>query len=412
MEREYQRTHPWITFRIPRPLAEQQKVWAMLGECQSKSEHIAGAPLDPDIATRLHIVYLAKGIRGTAAIEGNTLSEEEIVKKLEGRLRLPPSREYLAQEVENIINGLKEVSKAGIDGNAPPLTRSTIQKFNAILLQNLDLEEGVVPGEIRKNIVGVFNYRGAPAADCEYLLDRLCEWLNGPDFEGPGELRIALAIVKAIICHVYLAWIHPFGDGNGRTARLVEFDILFSAGMPTPAAHLLSNHYNLTRTEYYRQLDYASGSGGDLLPFIAYAVQGLLDGLREQLAVVRSSQIDKIWQNYVYEAFGNTRSPANLRRRLLVLELSKLQNPVRFAKLTSISAAIQIAYHGASKLKLNRDLNALQSMELIVRERNGTMANKDIIMAFLPGRAKERTVTPTVEDLEVMDKTTTPNVAA
>ena len=64
-----------------------QRLWAMLGECQSKSEHIASAPLDPEIARQVHIVYLVKGIRGTAAIEGNTLSEEEIRLQIEGRLR-------------------------------------------------------------------------------------------------------------------------------------------------------------------------------------------------------------------------------------------------------------------------------------------------------------------------------------
>ena len=360
----------------------------MLGECQSKSEHIAGAPLDPQIASVMHDLYLVKGIRGTAAIEGNTLSEEEIQLKLQGKLNLPPSREYLAQEIENIIDGLGEVVRPAIAGNPPPLSRATIENFNAVLLKNLKHEKDVVPGQIRKNVVGVFSYRGAPPEDCEYLLERLCEWLNGPDFDSPPELRVAFAIVKAIVSHLYLAWIHPFGDGNGRTARLVEFDILFSAGMPTPAVHLLSNHYNLTRTEYYRQLDYASRSGGDILPFVNYAVQGLLDGLREQLKVIRTSQIDKIWQNYVYEAFGNTVSAAKIRRRLLVLELSKMPERVRFAQLTKISPAIEIAYSGASKLKLNRDINALRKMNLIVRGKKGTRANKDIILGFLPKRAK------------------------
>jgi Fic family protein len=253
----------------------------------------------------------------------------------------------------------------------------------------------------------VLKYRGAPPQDCEYLLDRLCEWLNGPDFDGPADLRVAPAILKAIICHLYLAWIHPFGDGNGRTARLLEFYILFSAGMPTPAAHLLSNHYNLTRTNYYRQLEYASESGGDVLRFINYAVQGLLDGLREQLSVIQDSQLDKIWQNYVYEAFGNTRSAAKIRRRLLVLELSKLPEAVRFSALTSISPAIEAAYGGASKLKLNRDLNALRKMDLIVRGKRGTRANKDIILAFLPRRARVPSVT--IKNLD--EESRNPNIA-
>jgi Fic family protein len=113
-------------------------------------------------------------------------------------------------------------------------------------------------------------YRGAPAEDCEHLLERLCEWLNGQDFTPREGMDAIYAILKAVVAHLYLAWTHPFGDGNGRTARLIEFHILLSAGVPSPAAHLFSNHYNLTRAEYYRQLDRASKSGDDLIPFLSH----------------------------------------------------------------------------------------------------------------------------------------------
>lgn len=141
-------------------------------------------------------------------------------------------------------------------------------------------------------------YRGAPAADCEFLLGRLCEWLNSEEFAAPDEeLKVPLALVKAVVAHIYLAWIHPFGDGNGRTARLVEFHILLASGVPVPAAHLLSDHYNLTRSQYYRELAKASKSGGDILPFIAYALNGFLDGIREQIKRVREQQMRVAWEN-------------------------------------------------------------------------------------------------------------------
>jgi hypothetical protein len=63
-----------------------------------------------------------------------------------------------------------------------------------------------------------------------------------------------------------------------------------SASIPSPAAHLLSNHYNLTRQEYYRQLDRASQSGGEILPFLGYALEGFVDGLRSQLSLIRVQQ--------------------------------------------------------------------------------------------------------------------------
>jgi hypothetical protein len=54
-------------------------------------------------------------------------------------------------------------------------------------------------------------------------------------------------LIAAVVAHVYFEWIHPFGDGNGRTGRLIELKLLLEAGVPQPAAHLLSNHYNATR---------------------------------------------------------------------------------------------------------------------------------------------------------------------
>jgi Fic family protein len=137
---------------------------------------------------------------------------------------IPPSQQYLGQEIANIL------SVCNMLGESPPkddLSLETIRMFNAAVLDKLELEEGVVPGVYRTPSVIVGSvYQGAPAQDCEYLIDRFCEWLKGPAFEAPEELSIVYAVIKAIVARLYLAWIHPFGDGNGRTARLVEFRIL------------------------------------------------------------------------------------------------------------------------------------------------------------------------------------------
>ena len=58
-------------------------LWLMLGECQSKCEHIAKVPLRPATAEMLYRLYVAKGALATTAIEGNTLSEEEVLQHLE-----------------------------------------------------------------------------------------------------------------------------------------------------------------------------------------------------------------------------------------------------------------------------------------------------------------------------------------
>ena len=384
--RTYQRTHPWLTFDIhleatPRPF------WIALGECHSKCEHLAGIPLAPGIGEYLHRVYLAKGVAATAAIEGNTLSAEQVLQHIEGKLSLPSSQEYLKQEIDNILEGYNLILGEIRRGVQPPLNADRMKQLNKIVLNNLALADpDIIPGEIRHDARGVGNYRAAPHEDCEYLLGRLCEWLNGPVFQPQPGMELMYAIIRAIIAHLYIAWIHPFGDGNGRTARLIEVQILLSSGVPSPAAQLLSNHYNNTRTEYYHQLDIARK---DVISFLYYAVQGLRDGLRDQINVVRIQQLEISWVNHVHRMFDKLKGAPHDRRKHLILDLSSQQEPVPSAKLRDISPRVAVEYKGRTYRTLVRDIKELIRMNLIVwdAKAKGWRANKEAILAFLPIRA-------------------------
>jgi len=380
--RTYNETHPWITFRLDLREASP-KLWILLGEAQSKCQHVIGVPLLPSVAEYLHQVFLAKGVLATTAIEGNTLTEEEVLRRIEGKLELPPSKEYLGQEVDNIVDACGLIATNQIRGSDPVrLNVEDIKEYNCLVLRNLPLDEDVVPGEFREHSVVVGRYRGAPPQDCEHLLKRLCTWLN-KDFDIEGENKIAFGILKAIVAHVYIAWIHPFGDGNGRTARLMEFKILLSVGVPTTAAHLLSNHYNATRTEYYRQLDQAHKSGGDILPFIEYALQGFVDGLKEQIDLIKAQQLKVHWINYIHDLFKNRDGAASIRRRRLVIDLTE-KDIVPLSKIRHISPRIAEAYAGKTDKTVMRDINYLVEMGLVKKTKKHIRANIEIMSAFLP----------------------------
>jgi Fic family protein len=305
---------------------------------------------------------------------------------LDGKLKLPPSREYLKQEVDNVAAAFSKIWDQVAHNTLPPLDVAEFGAMNAQILNSLNLSEEVIPGKIRMHDVGVSRYRAVPAEDCAYLLNKLAEWIEGEELRGPPDMKIIYGIIRAVIAHLYFAWIHPFGDGNGRTARLLEYRILLACGVPSPAVHLLSNHYNLTRTEYYRQLDRASGSKGEYLPFVEYAVQGFVDGLRQQLAEIREFQLDVIWRNYVHELFGDRKSEVDRRRRRLVLLLSETNEPLKMAEIMKLPR-IPTDYFSATRMVLNRDLNELKRMGLVTRTSKGSRANKQIVEAFLPFRA-------------------------
>jgi hypothetical protein len=90
--------------------------------------------------------------------------------------------------------------------------------------------------------------------------------------------------------------------------------------MPSVAAHLLSNNYNATRTNYYRQLDHASRSGGDLIAFLDYVAEGFVGELQQQLNDVHELIVQAIWINYVHSRFPDPTLTAR-RQRNLVLAL-------------------------------------------------------------------------------------------
>ena len=386
--RTFEKTHPWISFRVDLSRAPAD-LWLALGEASSKCEHIAKVPLRPATAELLHRLFLAKGVAATTAIEGNTLSEEEVLKAVEGKLIVAPSREYLKQEVDNVLGACNGITAQLALEKLPPVSPALISNYNRQVLHQLPRETKEEPGELRTYSVLVgTKYRGAPAEDCPYLLDRFCDWLNGPDFVAAPGTEVALAIVKAVVAHLYLAWIHPFGDGNGRTARLLEFHILMAAGVPSPAAHLLSNHYNQTRSEYYRQLDHASKSGGDVLPFIRYAVQGMVDGLRAQLDMIWEQQWDVVWRNYVHELFPSKTSASEARQRMLALDLGAHGDWVAFSEIPDLSPGLARAYAGTTSKTLQRDLNALESLGVIARETRRARARRELILQFLPLRKK------------------------
>ena len=381
----YLETHPWITFRLDLRNAPP-RFWSLLGEACAKCEHIRAIPLAPETAQRLHRVYLVKGARATAAIEGNTLSEDDVSKLERGELRLPPSKEYLGVEVQNIMDACGEMlSRLAEERSLPPLSAERVKALNAQVLRGLEPgDDGVVPGETRRHEVGVLRYRGAPAQDCEYLLARMCGWLNEMDFPDITRSNLAPAIIKAIIAHLYIAWIHPFGDGNGRTARLAEHQILLAAGVPSPAAHLLSNHYNETRREYYRQLDRSSRASDGAMGFALYALQGFADGLDSQLAELRGQIWRDMWTNYVHSRFHGKNGPANSRRRRLALALSEFDRPIPRREIRRLTPELTEAYYGKTDMTIARDLNALSDMELVKRTREGAMANTNLLLSFLP----------------------------
>ncbi len=363
----------------------------MLGQSESIVQAISSAPIKPEYRQQLLVVSLRKGARATTAIEGNTLSEAEVARIDEGE-KLPPSKEYLQIEVKNVIDALNQIRIEVIaEDKAFILSPELIERFNHSVGKDLGEHFQGVPGKFRMpghNVV-VGTYRPPPGEDVAPLMIRFCEWMKETFRYEEGKQSFSEQVLQAIVAHAYLAMIHPFGDGNGRTARLIEFYILLRAGLPDIASHILSNHYNDTRQEYYRQLDLCVRER-DLSGFVKYAVLGFRDGLRGVLDIVQKNLLEMSWHKFIYDvldskkATGKTRAIVK-RRRTLALQFP-VEEWLTPDELVDRSGILAKEYARLSSTTLMRDIAELERLELIAKDKDKYKGNIEIMRGYMPMR--------------------------
>jgi Fic family protein len=383
--RKYLSSHPWIRFGLDMR-GIPYTLWLALGAAESKCRHLAGIPLRPEKQKELNTLSLQRGAKATTAIEGNSLSTEEVRRIVEKNTEnFPRSKDYQRREVENVVKAYNGIISEIDDKDSCRVDYEQLLLDNAAILGGLELGKEVFPGSVRTHSVTVGRYLGAPAEDCEFLLRSLFEWL-GSDWRFGEEHKIVEGILKAIMAHLYIAWIHPFGDGNGRSARMLEFRLLMAASVPLNAAHLLTTHYNDTRTEYYSHLEASSGTNeGNPINFLFYALNGFLDALDEQIGVILKEQLNVTWENYVHGIFSGKLSKAQARQRNLLLELSRFDRPIPVSELRKrLRMELLAEYERKTSRAFNRDINALEKRHLLIRAGNAVFAAKGVVRAFLP----------------------------
>jgi len=386
MSKELYREYPHLLFQKQWNLSSE--ALHLLGQCEAYVNAINNTPILPHHYKKLMQIALMKGAQATTAIEGNTLSDEEIQKILNNQ-KLPPSKEYQETEVKNILTAYNELRNELLNGgDCHLISKSLLFRFHKMVGQNLGEHFAAIPGRLRNSDVIVGRYRCPDYRDVPVLLDNLCNWLQQEFKFGQKEQTFSEVVIQAIITHVYIEWIHPFGDGNGRTGRLVEYYILLRGGNPDIASHILSNYYNLTRTEYYRQIEKAT-ENRNLSEFIEYALRGFKDGLEQILEVIQKSQLEITWKKLIYSKFdnirGNRREETFKRQRTLALELP-IDTEFTIANIPTLSIKLAFTYANKTEKTIQRDIEKLIELELVKKSTHGYTTNIDSLRSMFAKR--------------------------
>jgi len=240
------------------------------------------------------------------------------------------------------------------------------------------------PGNLRNHDGGVARYSAPDHGQVEDLLDSLFGWLEQlrtPPTATPAD-RFASTMVRAILAHLYIAWIHPFGNGNGRTARLVEVQILAQSGLvPLLSTNLLSDYYNKTREKYYGELEKAS-STLRAAGFVRYALEGFVEELRSQVEVVKDHNVQVAWESYIHQVLNQYRaSEAKSRQRRVALEMPS-DRFISTDEVVLLTPQIAADYARTGERTPTRDLNDLVKMGLLEKQGRRYRARLEIIQAF------------------------------
>ncbi len=207
---------------------------------------------------RLYRINRIKTIQGSLAIEGNTLTIDQITAILDGKPVIAPINEV--QEIRNAIKAYELLET---------LNPNSMEN---LLKAHLTMETGLIDdaGHFRSGGVGVASgeeiiHYAPPAERVPQLMKDLFEWLNGSE-EHP--------LIKSCIFHYEFEFIHPFSDGNGRTGRLWQ-TLILANWRPVFRNLPIENIVYKYQKEYYKAIAISGGEDG-CTPFIEF-ILGVID---------------------------------------------------------------------------------------------------------------------------------------
>jgi Fic family protein len=260
-----------------------------------------------------------------------------------------------------------------------PVTEALIKELHRLTTQGIDYPANE-PGAYREHAVVVGTY--VPPRDSARVRDlmaRFVEWLNtGPPAGWPS-------VIRAIVAHFYLISIHPFGDGNGRTARGLESFLLYQGGINARGFYSLANYYYQFRPEYVAMLDHVRfETNGDITPFVKFALKGLVaeqELVHEEILAQVTTMAFRDFARETLASEGKLGTKPGERMFHFLLGLP--EQPVSVSQLRRGGHPLSVLYHGVTAKTLSRDLNYLLSRGLIKIEDGGIRANIEVMNEFM-----------------------------
>ena len=130
-------------------------------------------------------------------------------------------------------------------------------------------------------------------------------------------------LIQVLTLHYHVAAMHPFLDGNGRTARAVEALMLQRTGLRDTLFIAMSNYYYENKTAYLTALNETWENKHDLTPFLKFALKGIESQCQQLFAEIRHQVAKALYRNTMNDLFGRLQSP---RKRVMSVRHVQILN--------------------------------------------------------------------------------------
>jgi len=318
-----------------------------------------GGSTHPKVFFQLkHIFHTLESI-GSARIEGNntTIAEYIETKLLDIKVVNPSIREI--QNIEKAMAFIEE------NVNDYPINRAFLSEMHKKIVDGLlpppDGEGDSTPGDYRKvNLkINKSSHKPPEWLAVEDYMNELLEFVNNDDSPKYDLLKTAIA-------HHRFVWIHPFGNGNGRTVRLFTYAMLVKAGFNVNVGRIINPTavFCSNRNDYYNFLSEADkGTIEGLTTWIEY----VLKGLKEEI-----EKIDKLSDyNFLRKEILLPSINHSLERKFITDVETKILKKVLDKQVISASD-IKDIFPGKADAEVSRQIKKLIDRKMLIPEKEGT----------------------------------------
>lgn len=277
-------------------------------QAKAAVQSLVTVPYQKDWVERLQQVQLKMEVAGTSRIEGADFTEQELETAL---IPDKPTAELLTRSQRQAHAALltyKWISELPPDY---PASLDLICKIHSKLVTGCD-DDHCPPGKTRmsdQNVTfGVPRHRGAQGGPaCNAALEHLVR-AAGTEYPHHDPL------VQAIAFHYHIAAMHPFLDGNGRTARALESFMFQKAGLRDTAFIAMSNYYYDEKSTYLVTLANVRSLDHDLTSFLIFALKGLTLQCGRLLSEITKQMQKALFKDTMFSLFNRLR---NRRTRVI-----------------------------------------------------------------------------------------------